>query len=80
MNKKKAFFQKIRTGVMASILGVSLLIQPESALAIQSSGTSSITSSTVSIDSPCLPSIIAFAIASAINLTERIASSFPGIA
>ena len=41
--------------------------------------TSSATSSASKL-SPCLPSIIAFAITSAINLTALIASSFPGIA
>jgi hypothetical protein len=37
-------------------------------------------SADVSKDSPCLPSIIALAMQSAIKLTARIASSFPGIA
>jgi hypothetical protein len=41
-----------------------------------SEGTSS---NVISIASPCFPSIQALAITSAINFTERIASSFPGI-
>ena len=52
-----------------------------SSMLVGSSETSSWTSSvsSASKDSPCLPSMIAFAIVSAINLTALIASSFPGI-